>query len=397
MTAQDDTGGSALGVERTRREWINRDFLKPFASKALKTDIDQVLNWDHEIIKGSWVPPDSLVCRLSGFARKGRADLTWSLILKVPPPTSAARDPLNREPFQRELLVMQCGILEQMPDCIAGPRLLGISDMPDDEPWVWMEDVQGDSSFDWPLPRFRLCAHHMGLMKGWFLEENTIDSRLDLSARLAQEIDVFTKQTDPFYDAFPVHPMTRQLSKNGFGERIRRLREKRGVIIDALLRLPLTFSHGDFCYPNLFSRVLQDGRDQTVLVDWQYAGYRQIGSDLGPFVSDCTMHPRFRKAAEPREFLELIVDGFQSGLKESGWPGDLRITRFCILARLAAIAGSHRLAALWHKVLQHSVTKKNRAQLEADTEQFIRDYEFFLDSGEEAGKLLKTLPLGKMG
>jgi hypothetical protein len=281
-----------------------------------------------------------------------------------------------------------------MPDLIAGPRLFGVTEFPDDEPWIWMEDIQAESSAGWPLPRFRTCAYHMGLLKGRFLNGAPLpaDPRLDLSGHLRLNLNASEKRTAPFFDEFPKHPMTRDLALTDFGRRVWRLRAERHSLADAIERLPRSVVHGDFCYNNLFSRIQPDGRDQTVLIDWQYAGIRQIGSDVAPFVADCTMHPRFRKAAEPRKFLELTIEGFQAGLRDSGWQGDLKIPRFAVLARLAVITGGHRLAGLLDRVLRHDPTNDNRTQLETAVTQFVQTYGFILDVANEALSLLRVAP-----
>ena len=66
------------------------------------------------------------------------------------------------EPFHREVLLYESGLLAQMPGGIAAPRLMGLIRWADDEPWIWLRDVTGLRGLQWPAERFAHSARDAG-------------------------------------------------------------------------------------------------------------------------------------------------------------------------------------------------------------------------------------------
>jgi len=156
-------------------------------------------------------------------------------------------------------------------------------------------------------------------------------------------------------------------------------------------RMPRSLCHGDFCYPNLFARRLADGGDQTVVIDWQYAGRRQIGGDMAGLIADSSILPVRRKAAEPEEFSEMILESYLSGLRAAGWTGDPRIARFACIATLALPWSINLLSSLNGGILAQPLSDESRPQLAEKLEQYAHRQRFLLALAAEARGLLEVV------
>lgn len=384
----------------SRLDRINGEVLKPFVREALEAPDVRVTEWDHRVVKGDWASPKGITCRIFGRGTQQAREVSWSLFLKVPSPPLAHPDPLRREPFQRELLLYRSGILDGLPEGIAAPRLLGVLEHADDEPWMWMEDVAGEESLRWPVERFGLAARHFGRLQGVFLAGAPLgDHRwLDISGRLRPALAKSFERAAPVLERFRTHPLTNRLRDTDIGTGLRRLWADREVFLDALDGMPRSLCHGDFCYPNLFARRLGDGADQTVVIDWQYSGRRQIGGDIAGLIADSSVIPVRRKAAEPEAFTEMVLEAYLSGLREAGWKGDMRIARFACLATLALPWSLNLLASLDGRVLRQPPGEENRLQLEQRLDEYVRNQSFLLALADQARGLLdivrRSLPEG---
>jgi len=368
-----------------RLDKIDRNVLTPFVQEVLGTPEIEIADWEYEIIKGDWTPDKRLVCRLFGRGWAQDREISWSLFLKVPNPVHTHMDSWHREPFQREPLLYGSGILDDLPGHLCAPRCLGVVEYPDDEPWMWLEDVAGEPSLEWPLERFGLAARHFGVFQGAFLagaplpDEPWLDTSGWLKPRFARSFE----WTGPILERFRDHPLTERIYRSDLGERLERLWAEREVFQDVLERMPRTFCHGDFSYTNLMTRRLPDGADQTVVIDWQYAGVRPIGEDIAGLIADSSVIPVRRTAAEPEVFAELILEPYLEGLREGGWTGDLRIPRLACLAMLALPWTLNLLLGL-NGLLREPLMEEVRTQTEEKLDEYVRRQEFLFGLAEEA-------------
>lgn len=372
----------------SRFDRINHVALEPLVRRALEDPEVEIVKWDRNVLKGDWTSGKRLVCRIFGRGKRGDEEVPWSLFLKVPNPTRTHLDSWHREPFQREPLLYQSGILDDLPGGIAAPRCLGVTECPDDEPWMWLEDVRGEPSLEWPLERFGATARHFGLMQGAFLAGAPLPDHawLDTSDWLRTQLAAGAERVPPILESFGRHPLAGRLY-GSIGKRLERLWAERGVFFTVMEHMPRSLCHGDFNYTNLFAR----GDDETAVVDWQYAGVRQIGGDIGGFIADSSVIPVRRKAAEPEEFTELMLDGYLSGLREAGWKGDLRIPRFACVARLALPWSFNLALSLDGGVLRHTLSGENRTRLEEKLDEYVRRQEFLFELAKEARALLEAI------
>jgi len=380
-------------MSKKRLDKIDSDMLTPFVQKALDNPSARITEWDYQIVKGDGTLSKRLVCRFFGQAATQKREVSWSIFLKVPNPTQTHLDAWHREPFQREPILYQSGILKDLPGGIFAPCCFGVVEHSDDEPWMWLEDVSGKPALEWPLERFRVAAYHFGMMQGAFMADVPLPDYpwLDTSGWLKPKLANPTRRVPNILDKFRIHPLTRELWNSQIGERLRWLWDNKETFFSALSKMPGTLCHGDFNYTNLFARRLPNGEDQTVVIDWQYSGVRQIGEDMAGFIADSSIIPVRRKAAEPKEFTEMMIEAYLAGLRDAGWKGDLRVVRFACLTTLAFPWSFNLLAGLNGNVLNHQITEDNRRDMDQKLNEYIQTQEFMFGLAEEARTLLEVI------
>jgi thiamine kinase-like enzyme len=172
-----------------------------------------------------------------------------------------------------------------------------------------------------------------------------------------------------------------------------RLWAERECIYEALGKMPRSLCHGDFNYMNLFAPCKSPDESQTYAVDWQYAGIRPIGEDIAGLIADSSVVPVRRKAAKPREFTELVLEAYLSGINESGWRGDLMQVRFACVARLAFVWSFWLILGCGGDLLNHPVSEADRETQNTKLDVYVHTQEFLFQLADEARELLKQVTL----
>jgi hypothetical protein len=375
-----------------RLQKLNPDSLTPIVRKALNSSSAVVTEWRHQIIKGDWNPQSRLVCRLAGQASADGQSLPWAAYLKVPNPLEQYRAPWHRESFHREARLFTSGILDDLPGGITAPRCLEITEHEDDQPWMWLEEVGGLPGREWPLELFAACARQFGMLQGTFLARPMLDEHPWLDTR-----DWFPPRMksamDPMFSVmehFPNHPITANMAATRFGKRIMRLWAERDAFIEVMERLPLTLCHGDFNVNNFYAPNGLDNTESTMIIDWQYAGVRQIGSDLAGMIADSTILPVRCLPAEPREFMDTVLEAYCEGVQASTWSGDVRVARFAVLAHLAVPWSFCALSGLGD-VVNRETTEENRNEAIRRLDMTMWRMRYLLQLWDEAYALLEPV------
>jgi hypothetical protein len=81
--------------------------------------------------------------RLGAVNRVGDqiASTTWSLILKIVHPTAGKDDPTDWNYLKRDPLAYQSGLLVDLPGNLVALRCYRIIENPNEEFWLWLEEV----------------------------------------------------------------------------------------------------------------------------------------------------------------------------------------------------------------------------------------------------------------
>ena len=120
--------------------------------------------------------------------------------------------------------------------------------------------------------------------------------------------------------------------------RILQLWDDREIFLNCLDRLPQTLLHRDAFRRNLFTRIGDDGREQTVAVDWTYVGIGAVGEELESLVHGTLCFSEI-PTANARQLDAIVFDAYLEGLADAGWHGDPRLIRLSYTAGSAMCFG----------------------------------------------------------
>jgi len=328
---------------------IDGDILTSLVRQALNSPSVEIRQWEHHPVSYINTEESNLgVHRFKGTAEDQGEVRPWSILLK------AVRAPFRTDPtywnyHRREILAYQSGLLNDLPGGFLAPRCLGIAEYADGVCWLWLEDLMDPASRRWSLAEYGLAARHLGRFNGAYAAGHPLPSVPWLSQHwlrgwLAEYergcLDTLKLISDkPFWK----HPLLISAFPRSIADDVLRLWDNHEALLSVLDQLPRTFCHMDAYRPNLFIRRDAHGMDQTVAIDWVFAGIGGIGEEIANLLAASLIWFE-HDAAEAGNLDTAIFTGYLNGLREAGWQGDLRVAR---LGYTVACALRWGVVGLW--------------------------------------------------
>jgi hypothetical protein len=309
--------------------------LTPVLCNALGPDVQLNGPWHGRPLHGGFGGQG--LYRFEGKARSRDGERPWTVILKVCPPKGENDDPAAWDAPRREALAYTSGFLDQLRGPLVAPRCLGLTERPDGSAWLWLEEVVDECPGPWGIDRFILTAHHLGRFNGAFLAAGALPDHAWLSRNwLRRYIAAEGVVAATMEVAVDAPPLLRQCFPPPITQRLRELWAERETFLSILDRLPQTVCHHDAFRRNLFARRTGNGQEQTVAIDWAFAGIGAVGAELTPLVVGSLGFFEVRDSA-PRELAEAALAGYLEGLREAGWDGDEKLVRLGFFATAALL------------------------------------------------------------
>ena len=191
--------------------------------------------------------------------------------------------------------------------------------------------------------------------------------------------------------AAPHHPEVRRWWPQPVVDAILRLWEERGTFCAALERLPQTFGHGDAIRRNLLARRGAGGAEETVGIDWEYAGYYAVGEEVGQTLSVASAFYDVEPAGLPA-LDEALFTSYLAGLHDAGWRGDPRQVRFAYAAHAALRNAFNAVGAHVPDDARRAATQRTyRHTWEELAERRAALRPFLLKRADEARRLMETV------
>ena len=379
--------------------------------RALRSPASAVVDWQPPVpltdTAAVTIPSSGGVYRLRGTAMDEGRRVSWSVILKalhspagamVPGgfviPKELADDVTTFNYWKREALAYQTGLLDDLPGGLAAPRCLGVTEHPGERVWLWLEDLAAGDEPDWPLARHGLAARHLGGFNGAYLTGRPLPDAPWLSPGYLRSwtgivISQIVGQLGSG-DAWQ-HPLAREAFPAPVADRLGRLWSERDRFLDALARLPQGLAHLDAFRSNLFARRQPDGTEETVAIDWAFAGRAAIGEELGPLVVATVLYDGLPEA-RLRDLEATAFDAYVEGLREAGWRGATEDVRLGYCASVA-LRYAHLLSAdVFRLVLDEGFRAATEARHGRPAAEIARGratlVSFLLDRADEARCLL---------
>lgn len=316
---------------------IDRAVLAPVVGRLLGSERAEIVDWTCETLLGGFITSvrGGGVYRFSGTARIDEVMTPWSVVLKVKVANSLDAAPTDPYYWKRDCLAYQSGLLNDLSGDLVVPRCFGTVERSDDEVWIWLEEVADVHGGEWPASRYGLAARHLGQFSGSYLGGRPLPTYPWLSQQRQRRWVNRNHDKLARYSGVEDHPLVRRSWPGDHAARVLRLWSERELFLDTSDRLPQVFCHLDFFRRNLFARRGGDGREETIVIDWEFAGVGAIGQDASQMAPLSYLFHEYDGSLA--SLGELVFEGYMAGLQDSGWDGDPR------LARLGyAIAGALR-------------------------------------------------------
>jgi hypothetical protein len=327
---------------------LDRGLLTELVRRATGRETLTVSDWQYRSIYEPIVPTTVGVYRLEGHGVAGTETVAWSLVLKIvraAAPSDAGawgEDLASPAYWKRDVLMYQSGLFDHLPDGLAAPRCLLISEHPGEELWVWLEDIVDDLP-RWPLARYRLAARHLGRFNGGVIVGRALPDYPWLTKSLLRTYSGFDAAR--FADLAPLmsHERVRRVWPKPLLEGLQQLWAAREDTLALLARLPQTLCHRDAGRVNLFARRRPDGGEETVAIDWGWAGIGALGEEIAPVVVAPVLRFQDVEPAELAQLAALAFEGYLEGLHDAGWRGDPEQVRQGFVATMAMRYGLFRI------------------------------------------------------
>ena len=309
---------------QTEIQAIDRATLTPLVRRARRSDGVEIDDWTCRPIYGG--AANMGVYRFAGNGRDHGQPIEWSIILKALGTIFADAEALVYS-LERELLAYQSGLLEDLPGGLAAPRYLGSELRPGGNSWLWLEDIADAIGARWPLERYGIVARQLGRFNGVYLAGRPLPAQPWLSRSWLRSWVEQAAPVIPLLPSLPEHPLAKRMYPPDLVEAYLRLWAERERFLAAIECLPQTFCHLDVFRRNMFARRGADGQDQTVLIDWSFAGIGAIGEELACLIV-ASVELFEVEVARAAELDRIVFDGYLVGLRDAGWHGDPRQVRF---------------------------------------------------------------------
>lgn len=151
-----------------RLQAVGKATLTPLVRRAVEIENLAITDWDRQPVDGGFGESYG-VTRFHGSALMRDKSLNWSLILKATGPKFGSQEPTAWDYWKREVLMVQSGLLDDLPGGLTAPSCFGIEEYPDGQVWLWLEDLPGNEDQKWSFGQYNLAARHLGQYNGAYL------------------------------------------------------------------------------------------------------------------------------------------------------------------------------------------------------------------------------------
>jgi hypothetical protein len=286
----------------------------------------ETLGHSHGVVTGG-------VYRVADAAMDEGQPAGWSVILKILSPAALPvgerDDPASWRYWRREVLVYECGLLEDLPGGLRAPRLLGREDQPDGSIWLWLEEVHDAYGPRWPLEQYRRAAQCLGRFNGAYLAARPLPPYAWLhrmgSPRGLLDSCAWIRAVVAAPETWQ-HPALRARAGE-LAPRLLRLWDERAPLLDLLEGLPQTLCHFDAWRGNLCAPSRAATPREVIAFDWAVVGCGSVGTDPGDLFAPSFAHGLVEPCT-PRDLDEAVFEGYLAGLREAGWHADRALVRF---------------------------------------------------------------------
>jgi hypothetical protein len=232
--------------------------------------------------------------------------------------------------WRREPLAYQSGLAHTAFGAagLGAPRLLALVEPSPGLLALWLEDVDGLPGPRWPVERLADAAGRLGRAQAAWAGRELPHPWL--SRRWLRQYVASKPVREPVvWD----HPEAAAAWSDDLRSGLRRLWDRREVLVGQAEALPRTLCHLDVWPMNLIAR--ESPSDEIVLLDWAFAGAGAVGEDVANLIADSVADGLIDPALLP-EIDQTCTSAYLRGLRDGGWSGGDAEVRHAIAVTGAA-------------------------------------------------------------
>jgi hypothetical protein len=308
--------------------------LTPIVRRLLRRD-DVLVSLSH-VERLDWLNiMDAALWRAAGTAMSVETGthFDWSIVLKafIPVADSPSSNPARWDYWRREIAAYEGGVLDDLPGGVTAPRFLGLLDAADGRIVIAMEEIADAGVDHWTYDRYRRAAAAIGRFNASYLGGRARPAHPAFAPgglrSWCDDLATAVAETDDLWE----RPLVKRAIPDPSEAML--LFAQRGLLLDALDRLPQTFVHRDLWPSNVLVRTV-DGTEQFVAIDWMLAGTGALGEDVAGIIGPTLWHFLVEPPAAA-EFEAVVTAGYLAGLRSARRMDDVPLVEFGYRAALA--------------------------------------------------------------
>ncbi|MCR8657363.1 phosphotransferase [Paenibacillus endoradicis] len=261
--------------------------------------------------------------------------MPWSIILKIIKADSLEKEESTHHNYwQREALVYESKLLDDLPNSIRAPKCYLIEEQQDNTIWMWMERVIG--RYAEKSEHFDYIARQLGRFNGDYLTTKEIPNQEWICRNWLRSWITASRMYAPSLEDYS-NSLLNDEERNiwdwyqTFSNEIERN-------LFYLEKLPRVLAHQDMSQMNMFIVENRQLEDELVLIDWQFMSISGVGEDLAKMFG-VNMSQGIIPTEKYNIFQENLYEAYINGLHDMGWQGNEQQARYgyCIGTALRSV------------------------------------------------------------
>ncbi|GIO98968.1 hypothetical protein J14TS5_40540 [Paenibacillus lautus] len=278
------------------------------------------------------------IFRLHGLVKVYNELKPWCVILKIIKPDTAEKDNVEHHNYwRREALVLESGVLRELPDSIYSAESYLVEEQQDGTIWIWMEYVKG--VYPKTVEQFSYIARQLGRFNGAYLKGIKMMPEYEWICRAwLKSWSTASRMYAPKMEEYVSRISTDNVQSTWAW--YQEMLENIDSSIDSLQQLPRVLAHQDLSQMNMLLVKKEASESQLVLIDWQFMSISGIGEDLGKLYG-VNMSLGIIPPEQNIRFQSSLYNAYLEGLRDMGWQGDMGLVRygFCLSTALRSVWG----------------------------------------------------------